>query len=90
MFTSVKSRDKHLDVVTYITLSQDEKYLFSSSKVGRVIVWYTKSWVPLFKINDKGGIGGEDPIEIDYLALSQDNTILMSLNNSGILQYWNV
>jgi len=65
-----------------MALSKDEKYLFSSSKLGRVMVWYTPTWVPLCKIND---FQGDDPVEIDYLALSEDNTILMSLNNSGIL-----
>jgi len=68
--------------------------MFSGGKDGRVVVWYVHTWVPICKIETNTKVDTKDmgSLEIDQLVVSNDNTILLAMANTGIyrVRYWEI
>lgn len=82
---SLEKYSPHMDIITHMALTSDERYLFSSDKTGRVVCWFVQDWVPICNFS-----ADIDNFQIDRLTLGLDSSMLMAQSKEGGLIYWQI
>ena len=72
----------HTDIVTHMTITQDEMYLFSSDPTGKVICMYVPTWVYICAFS------GPEDFKIDRLTVTLDSSMLMARSDEGQICFW--